>query len=108
MRTKYLLTQFVWKLLSVEQRLRIHAHQSKSDGTNYEVIIAAHAVKGLHFLNEPDRCDYRRDNMNKDKTFIKALLISVCKFAAIRELKSGRELLSKVKFNKNNITSCNH
>lgn len=69
----------------------------KSNGTNYEVNIAARVVNGLHFLNEPGR----REDMTKDKVFIKALLISVCKLTAIRELKSNdqlpRELLAFIK-----------
>lgn len=51
-------------------------------GTSQKVVMCSRAVIGLVSLNQPGR----RENQEKDKIFIKALLLAVCTLETIKRL----------------------
>lgn len=79
------------------QASKDRAYLIQIDGASHEVILAARVVDGLLFLNE----NGRREDVSKDKVFLKALLISVFSLSAIRALQPNqnlpRELLNFIK-----------
>lgn len=64
------------------------AYVIQVNGENHEVKIAAKVVNGLIALNQPGR----RENIDKDNSFIKALLIAVCSLNRIKTLQANENL----------------
>lgn len=62
------------------------AYTIQVDGNHREISIAAKVIEGLSCYNQPGQ----RENKAKDKSFVKALLISVCSIKLIRVLKSNQ------------------
>lgn len=73
------------------------AYTIQIGGIFKEISISAKAVDGLIVLNQPGR----RENGKKDKSFLKALLISVCSLKTIQCLrtnqKPAKEMISFIK-----------
>lgn len=63
------------------------AYTIQFDGGFKEISISAKAVQGLISLNQPGR----RENETKDKSFLKALLISVCSLKKIQCLQPNQQ-----------------
>lgn len=73
------------------------AYTIRADGVFKEISISTKAVEGLISLNQPGR----RENEAKDKSFLKALLISVCSLKTIQCLqpnqKPAKEMVNFIK-----------
>lgn len=58
------------------------------DGECHTITFGANVIEGLTKLNQPER----RAQSEKDKSFIKAMLISVCKLDKIQSLRCNEKL----------------
>lgn len=64
------------------------AYLIEIDGKSREIRLAARVIDGLLLLNQSNR----REDVSRDKSFIKALLISICSLKTIQNLEENERL----------------